>query len=153
MYRHQFEAFSNRYRCISYDHRGHGRSAKPTHGYRIQRFSQDLKELMDHLEIQDVVILGHSMGNSVIWGYIDLYGQRNISKFIINDQSPAMVTAGQVSIVPWKSQEWIHQQIPGSSFQLISKQDHGHHFAFLHNHQKYNALLAEFLAAKHPASP
>ncbi|WP_046216088.1 alpha/beta fold hydrolase [Paenibacillus wulumuqiensis] len=58
---------SKRYRCIVPDLRGHGRSPAPEGSYRIEQMAEDVIRLLDHLELSQVTVLGHSMG-----GYIAL---------------------------------------------------------------------------------
>src|SRR3954449_2036957 len=49
------------YRCISYDRRGFGQSSQPTTGYDYDTFASDLKALLDHLALdQDIVLAGFS---------------------------------------------------------------------------------------------
>src|SRR6202047_4880117 len=51
------------YRVIAYDRRGFGRSSQPSTGYDYDTFAGDLKALLDHLALdQDVVLAGFSMG-------------------------------------------------------------------------------------------
>ena len=64
MWRGQVEAFQNRYRLISWDMRGHGQTTCPE---ELSHFSQaltddDMAALLDHLEIDQAVIAGHSLG-------------------------------------------------------------------------------------------
>jgi len=66
-FRRQLEGLSDRYRVIAIDMRGHGDSDKPAHGYRIQRLAQDVRQALVAMDLQDVTILGHSMGCSVLW--------------------------------------------------------------------------------------
>jgi pimeloyl-ACP methyl ester carboxylesterase len=68
--------------------RGHGESAKVTYGYSIARLSKDMRELIEALDLRDVVVMGHSMGSSVIWGYYDLWGADRLSAIVHCDQSP-----------------------------------------------------------------
>lgn len=63
----QVAHFQTRYRVTTYDHRGHGDSDKPGFGYRVYRLAADLEALLEALELRDVVVLGHSMGVSVVW--------------------------------------------------------------------------------------
>lgn len=49
-------------RCVVYDRRGHGRSDVPGWGYDLDRLADDLADLLAHLELRDVVLVGHSMG-------------------------------------------------------------------------------------------
>jgi pimeloyl-ACP methyl ester carboxylesterase len=91
-FRRQLEGLSDRYRVIAIDMRGHGDSDKPAHGYRIQRLAQDVRQALVAMDLQDVTILGHSMGCSVLWCYFDLFGAERVSKFVFCDEPP-MLTA------------------------------------------------------------
>ena len=61
----------NGYRCISYDRRGFGQSSQPTTGYDYDTFAADLKALLDHLALDEDVVLaglldGHRRGDAVL---------------------------------------------------------------------------------------
>lgn len=58
---------------------------------------------------------------------------------------PTMVVGGRVSRVPWKSQAWIHEQIPGSRLELFEEDEGGQHFMFIENPEKFNRLVADFV--------
>ena len=50
------------YRAITMDQRGHGRSSKPTHSYSQDDFARDVLGLVTYLGLDDVVLVGHSLG-------------------------------------------------------------------------------------------
>jgi pimeloyl-ACP methyl ester carboxylesterase len=79
-------------RVIALDMRSHGESPKAAGGHRIQRLAMDLSEVIDALELSSVDLLGHSMGSSIIWSYLDLFGPKKLRKLVIVDQAP-MVAA------------------------------------------------------------
>jgi non-heme chloroperoxidase len=69
------------YRCISYDRRGFGLSSQPTTGYDYDTFAADLKALLDHLALdEDVVLAGFSMGTGEVTRYLGAYGSAGVSK-------------------------------------------------------------------------
>ncbi len=63
----QTEALAGTYHVIAYDVRGHGESEVGDGLYTIEFFADDLIGLMDHLNVQQAVVVGLSMG-----GYIAL---------------------------------------------------------------------------------
>ena len=66
---------SHGYRCITYDRRGYGHSSQPTVGYDYDTFAADLKALLDHLALdQEVVLVGFSMGTGEVTRYLGTYG-------------------------------------------------------------------------------
>jgi pimeloyl-ACP methyl ester carboxylesterase len=85
------EELKGKYKCISYDHRGHGASSLPVGGFTITQLGKDLKELIDYLDINDVVLVGHSMGAATIYSYISQFGCERLSKAILIDMSPKLL--------------------------------------------------------------
>jgi pimeloyl-ACP methyl ester carboxylesterase len=82
-------------RVVTYDQRGHGESAKPGHGARVARLAADLHELLGHLGVDRAHMLGHSMGASVLWSFIDSHGTSRLKSLIVVDQPSACV------VLPW----------------------------------------------------
>jgi non-heme chloroperoxidase len=71
----------NGYRCITYDRRGFGKSSQPTTGYDYDTFAADLKSLLDHVSLdEDVVLAGFSMGTGEVVRYLGAYGSVGVSK-------------------------------------------------------------------------
>jgi non-heme chloroperoxidase len=68
------------YRVITYDRRGFGRSAQPTIGYDYDTFAADLNALLDHLQLDDVVLGGFSMGTGEVIRYLGTYGSGRVRK-------------------------------------------------------------------------
>ncbi|WP_440945573.1 alpha/beta fold hydrolase [Methanosarcina sp. T3] len=82
----QLEVLSTKYRCLALDFRGYGGSERPAHGYRVSRFARDCFDFFNHLGLHDVVLLGHSAGCTVIWSFIDLFGQDRIRALVLCDE-------------------------------------------------------------------
>jgi pimeloyl-ACP methyl ester carboxylesterase len=61
----QLDAFAAVHRVLAVDLRGHGRSSAPERDYTAQRYAADLAELLARLTIDQVVVVGHSLGASV----------------------------------------------------------------------------------------
>lgn len=79
---------AEKYQVVSMDFRGHGESEKPSFGYRISRLATDVHQLLEHLDLKDVALLGWSMGCSVVWSYWDLFRSDRLSKLIMVDEPP-----------------------------------------------------------------
>jgi non-heme chloroperoxidase len=58
----QLTGLSDEYRCLAFDFRGHGRSAKTELGYMLARYARDVRVFLDRLNLDDVVVVGWSMG-------------------------------------------------------------------------------------------
>jgi non-heme chloroperoxidase len=66
------------YRVITYDRRGFGASSQPVTGYDYDTFAADLKKLLDHLDVNGVVLGGFSMGTGEVTRYLGTYGSARI---------------------------------------------------------------------------
>src|SRR3954447_20387457 len=62
---YQVPEFSKDHRVIIHDYRGTGRSSKPSLDYTTRMFAQDAIALLDHLDVVDAIVVGHSMGGRV----------------------------------------------------------------------------------------
>ncbi|QNL50043.1 alpha/beta hydrolase [Olivibacter sp. SDN3] len=71
------------YRCIAYDRRGFGMSSRPLHGYNYDNFADDLREIILQLDLQEVLLVGFSMGGGEVARYFTRYGSDRISKAIL----------------------------------------------------------------------
>ena len=63
---HQFDDLADRFRVVAVDLRGHGRSTVGTTGIGPGRFAADLATVIEQLELRDVVLVGHSIGGTVV---------------------------------------------------------------------------------------
>jgi non-heme chloroperoxidase len=70
-------------RCISYDRRGHGRSAQATRGYDFDTLSSDLNALIEQLGLHDITLVGHSMGCGEVVRYLTRYGGRRVARAVL----------------------------------------------------------------------
>jgi non-heme chloroperoxidase len=91
-FKDQIGPLSAQYDVIAVDQRFHGESQKVSYGLKISRLAKDLYELLTGLDLNEVALLGHSMGSSVIWCYFDLFGPGRLSKIILVDQSPFLTS-------------------------------------------------------------
>ncbi|WP_201528282.1 alpha/beta fold hydrolase [Psychrobacter frigidicola] len=76
------------FQVITYDRRGFGESSKPWEGYDYDTLAQDLKALMDALDLQDATIIGHSMGGGEVARYLGQYGSERVSKAVLSSAVP-----------------------------------------------------------------
>src|SRR5260221_11432136 len=91
-FKFQIEGLSDRYRVIALDLRGHGESEKVNFGLKIHRLAQDLREALVAANADDITLVGHSMGCTVIWAYWELFGADRLGKIVLIDQSPMLTS-------------------------------------------------------------
>lgn len=90
VYHRNYPALSEHFKVYVLDFRFHGLSESPDYGMHVTRLAADVHELIEHLSHEKVNLLGHSMGNAVIWAYIMLYGQDRINKIVHEDEPPCL---------------------------------------------------------------
>jgi pimeloyl-ACP methyl ester carboxylesterase len=88
------------YRVYVLDPRNQGLSQRVDYGTRISRYAMDVKELADHLGLKSADYCGWSMGASVLWSYVDLFGTKGIRKLIFIDEPISIY-----SHADWSEQE------------------------------------------------
>jgi non-heme chloroperoxidase len=86
------DLLSKKYRVLVLDPRNQGLSQKVDYGTRIARYGMDLKEFIDHLGLERADFCGWSMGASVIWSFIDLFGTKSIRKAVFIDEPISIYT-------------------------------------------------------------
>ncbi|MDP9164465.1 MAG: alpha/beta hydrolase [Actinomycetota bacterium] len=110
----QVEALRGTYRCVSLDRRNHGRSGRPAYGQRMSRHAADVGEVIDQLGLDDVLLVGSSMGANVALSYVDLFGTRSLRGVVLVDQTPKMINdnewdLGYVGLTREGAEEWVRQ--------------------------------------------
>jgi pimeloyl-ACP methyl ester carboxylesterase len=70
------------FRVVAYDRRGFGRSDKPESGYSYDTLADDLQRVMEHCELQDVTLVGFSMGGGEVARYIARHGEERLHSVV-----------------------------------------------------------------------
>ena len=84
MWEFQMPHFVNQgFRCVAYDRRGHGRSDETWDGYDYDTLADDLAALLDHLDLREVTLVGHSAGCGEIVRYLTLHGAGRIARIVL----------------------------------------------------------------------
>ncbi|MHB8351569.1 MAG: alpha/beta fold hydrolase, partial [Thermoplasmata archaeon] len=80
------------FRCIAHDRRGHGRSGQPAKGNDMNTYADDLAELIEKLDLERAVLVGHSTGGGEVARYIGRHGTSRVGKAVlIGSITPLMV--------------------------------------------------------------
>jgi 3-oxoadipate enol-lactonase len=78
------ERLGTKAEILTYDARGHGRSARPHMEYTAELFARDLAELMDHVGWDSASVAGCSMGGCVAQAFAGLYPSRTEALALID---------------------------------------------------------------------
>ena len=66
----QIKDFSTKYRMITLDRRGTGRSERPDYPYKMEDLLNDIKGLMDYLQIESAHLIGRSFGGMIAQNFV-----------------------------------------------------------------------------------
>jgi pimeloyl-ACP methyl ester carboxylesterase len=69
-------------RVVAYDRRGFGKSSKPWNGYDYDTLADDLKAVLDELDLQNVTLVGFSMGGGEVARYMSRHQGARVSKVV-----------------------------------------------------------------------
>ncbi len=84
------------FRVIKYDRRGFGKSDKPWTGYDYDTLASDLNEIITGLNLEDVTLVGFSMGGGEVVRYFSNYNSNKVSKAIlISSVVPGMLKSDE----------------------------------------------------------
>ncbi|MED4389597.1 MULTISPECIES: alpha/beta fold hydrolase [Priestia] len=76
------------HRVITYDRRGFGKSSQPWNGYDYDTFAADLHQLLEHLDLKNVTLVGFSMGGGEVARYVGTYGTDRVEKAVFAGAVP-----------------------------------------------------------------
>ena len=84
LFEYQFDQLPKMgYRCIGIDTRGFGNSDKPYGGYDYDRLSDDVRCVVDALQLHDFTLAGHSTGGAIAIRYMARHKGRGVSKLAL----------------------------------------------------------------------
>ncbi|MFJ7056841.1 alpha/beta fold hydrolase [Streptomyces griseobrunneus] len=81
----------NGYRAIAHDRRGHGRSGQPWQGNDMDTYADDLAQLIEHLGLEDAVLVGHSTGGGEVTRYLGRHGTARVAKAVLLGAVPPLM--------------------------------------------------------------
>jgi non-heme chloroperoxidase len=79
------------YRVIAHDRRGHGRSTQVADGHDMDHYADDLAAVTEHLNLKNVIHVGHSTGGGEVVHYLARHGEANVSKAAIISAVPPLM--------------------------------------------------------------
>ncbi len=142
-------------RCITYDRRGFGHSDKPFSGYDYETMAGDLKAVIDGLDLQDVTLVGFSMGGGEIAKYFSLYGGAKVKKVVlISCVTPYMLkTADNPDGVPQETFDGMLKQMTDDRPAFLEGFNKDFFGVSFMSHPASSAMLQQAANAAMHASP
>lgn len=75
-FKSQIDYFSDNYKMIAVDTRGHGKSPRGNAPFTMNQFVEDLNNLLKKLELSQVILLGFSDGANIAMKYAIKYPEK-----------------------------------------------------------------------------
>ena len=97
--------FTDKFHVIALTRRGHGESDHPQTGYDTDTLTEDIRQSLDVLGIEKVILVGHSMANKELSHFAALYPER-VYKLIFLDAAYDRTSALRKDMMensPWKN--------------------------------------------------
>jgi non-heme chloroperoxidase len=79
------------YRVVAADRRGHGRSEQVRDGHDMDHYADDLKAVVDELDLKDAIHVGHSTGGGEVVHYIARHGEDRVAKAVLISAVPPLM--------------------------------------------------------------
>ena len=126
------------YRVVGITLRGFGQSDKPYGKYDIDQFADDIKAVLDKLDLRNVILGGHSMGGAITLHYAAKFNASHLKKLVLFDAAAPC-----------------HTKRPDYPYPLFKKEDIDA-WIKLHNVNRpalYDAIGAKFVVSATSLSP
>lgn len=109
------------FRCIAHDRRGHGRSSQPWEGNNMDMYADDLAEVINLLDLEDAILIGHSTGGGEVARYIGRHGTARVAKAVLmGSVTPLMIkTAANSEGVPMEKFDEIRAGVTADRSQFF----------------------------------
>jgi len=87
------EPFATAHAVYRWDARAHGGHPLQTRTVpTVERMARDLHNLLCRFDLNEVTLVGHSMGALTTWQYLRDFGSERLARAVLIDQSPKLVT-------------------------------------------------------------
>ena len=124
------------HRAVAHDRRGGGRSSQTWDGNDLDTYADDLHGLLEHLDLRDVVLVGHSTGGGEVTRYMGRHGTARVAGAVLVGAIPPLMLRTETN----------PEGLPRSAFDDLRAGVRGDRSQF------YADLSAAFYGANRPGS-
>jgi non-heme chloroperoxidase len=79
------------YRVVAHDRRGHGRSSQASDGHDMDHYAADASAVVEHLDLRNVIHIGHSTGGGEATRYVARHGKGRAAKLVLIGAVPPIM--------------------------------------------------------------
>jgi non-heme chloroperoxidase len=111
----------NGFRVIAHDRRGHGRSTQTWNRNTMDQYADNLGDLLDHLDLKNAILVGHSTGGGEVVRYVARHGTNRISKLVLLGAVPPLMlkTPNNPAGLPIKTFDKLRQGVQENRSQFF----------------------------------
>lgn len=93
------------FRVVAHDRRSHGRSDQTWDGNDMDRYADDLAELIEKLDLKNIILVGHSTGGGEVTHYVGRHGTGRVAKVVLVGAVPPLMlkTSANPAVSRWRS--------------------------------------------------
>ncbi|MGJ5641339.1 alpha/beta fold hydrolase [Formosa sp. S-31] len=91
----QVPVLSKDFKVVTVDLRGHGDTSKPEEGYGVEYMTEDIRQLLEQLNIDKVSLVGFSMGGAVAFQFASDFPEW-VDKLVIVNSGPDFNAMGEI---------------------------------------------------------
>ncbi len=140
----QVEAFSEDYRVVTLDFPGHGISGAEREKWSVGGYSEDVKVVVESLDLTKVILIGHSMGGPVALASYPLLADRVIAVIAVESLHDVEVTFPKAAVEAWA--EMMEADFEGSIQKMVKGM-----FADSGNPEQRDWVTTQAIASDHEA--
>jgi non-heme chloroperoxidase len=85
------------YRVVAHDRRGHGRSSQVSDGHDMDHYAADASAVVEHLDLRNVIHIGHSTGGGEATRYVARHGKGRVAKLVLIGAVPPIMVKTPVN--------------------------------------------------------
>lgn len=109
-WKRQVEGLSDDFTVVTMDLRAHGNSSKVLHGHTIPRYARDVRAVIESLRLEEVTLVGWSLGGPVVLDYWSRFGADRLRALALVDTTP----------FPFSSGEWNAHRLKGHNYDQMN---------------------------------
>lgn len=151
MFEEQVAALRDRYRCLSWDVRGHGHSLPMGAPFSLHQAVDDLRALLDYAGIERAALVGQSMGGNMSQAFLARYGERVRTLALIdcvcNTFPLTVAERWALRLTPAMLRLYPRATLLRQSAQVVGIRPHTQAYMFETMNALSNAEIAEILGA------
>ncbi|MCR9282612.1 MAG: alpha/beta hydrolase [Rhodobacteraceae bacterium] len=137
---------SKGYRVIAHDRRGHGRSTQVSDGHDMNHYAADVAAVVEHLNLRNVIHIGHSTGGGEAAHYVAKHGQDQgrVAKLVLIGAVPPIMlkTPNNPGGIPIEVFDGLREQLAANRAQFYHDFASGPFYGFNRSDVKLQEIIA-----------